>query len=200
MLKKVIKYTNFAGVEKTMEAYFHLGKPEIARIAADPAFLEEMNEAAAKQDKKVMLAKIEHFVRLAYGVRSEDGERFVKNDEVQDAFIQSAAYEEFLTELLTTETGFTEFIKGVLPAKAMKELQELIAKGEAPDPFKEPTEVQHSKAVLSEQAVTEAPDDRPAWERENRKPTRREAMLMPREELLKAFQQHPSLATDLNDA
>lgn len=193
MLKQVINYTNFNDEEKTREVYFHLGKPDIARIAANPRFLEEMQDAVIKQDKSAILAKIEYLVRLAYGVRSEDGERFIKTAEIQDEFMQSAAYEEFLIQLVTTEDGFTKFIQGVLPAKAMKELQEMINKGEVADPFKEPEKVIKTAAALSEQTVTEVPDDRPAWQRENRVPTKAELLAMPKEEMMLAFRTYPRL-------
>lgn len=199
MLKKTITYTNFNEEEKTRELYFHLGKMDMARVHADPTFLQEMERAASENDKKTMLEKIEYIVRLAYGIRSEDGEKFIKTKEIQDEFIHSAAYEEFLIDLLV-RGNFFEFVKGVFPPKVMKEIQDLAVKGKIQDPFAEPTVVNKSDAVLSEEKVEEAPDDRPKWQREERPPTRKELMLMPRDEMLEAFRKHPSLASELNDA
>lgn len=196
MLKKTISYTNFNDEPKTLEAYFHLGKADIARVAADPKFLQEMNEASRNQDTKMMLAKIEHLVRLSYGIRSEDGERFIKTDEIQDAFIHSAAYEEFIVQILTSENGFTNFIKGVFNAKVMKEIQDLAAAGKVPNPFAEPPNPISDKGVPLEPPIglNEAVEDvRPAWQRENRQPTRAELMKMPNTEMLMAFREHPSL-------
>lgn len=194
MLKKTIKYTNFNDEEKVQEVYFHLGKADITRIAADASVLQEMNEAAAQQDKKKMLATIERLVRMAYGVRSEDGERFVKTPEIQDAFIHSAAYEEFLMDVLTTENGFTNFIEGVFPPKVMKELRQTMETVELPEgmenPFREPLNPESNKG---EPAIE---DTRPNWLKENRKPTRQELLVSTKEEMLEAFRMHPGLSSE----
>jgi hypothetical protein len=190
VLKQTIKYTNFFEEEKERDLYFHLGRSDIARIAANPKFLEEMNEAAAKQDTKAMLEKIEYLVRLSYGVRTDDGEGFVKNEEVQNAFIHSAAYDEFLTQILTSVEGFTNFIKGVFPPKVMKEIQDLAKEGKINDPFAEPTTVTKSAAVLSEQ---------PAEKSEERLPTKKELREMSRDQLVEAFRKHPSLLNEITD-
>jgi hypothetical protein len=195
MLKKTITYTNFNEEEKTRELYFHLGKMDMARVHADPTFLQEMERAASENDKKTMLEKIEYIVRLAYGIRSEDGEKFIKTKEIQDEFIHSAVYEEFLIDLLV-RGNFFEFVKGVFPPKVMKEIQDLAAKGKIQDPFAEPTVVNKSAAALNEEKVEEAPDDRPAWRRERRKPTRKELQEMSKDEMVFAFQTFPELISE----
>lgn len=156
MLSRTIKYTNFNGEEKELIAYFHLGKADLARIAANPQFLEDMNQAVANKDTKTMLAKIEELVRLSYGVRSADGERFVKSKEVQDAFIQSAAYEELLLDLLTGDgTSFNQFIKGVLPPKLMEQLTQQIKEGKVKDPFADLPNPESNKGVALEPTYEE---------------------------------------------
>lgn len=201
MLKKTIEYTNFNDEEKTMEAYFHLGKADIARISADPTVLEDMKRATETNNTKLMLACIERLVRLAYGVRSEDGERFVKTQEVQDAFIQSAAYEEFLADLLGgTGANFSKFMTAVFPEKMMKELTKTnegaeafkMLKGEGSDEaqervkkfFAEPPNPESNKGTPAEE------DTRPAWVREKRKPNPKELRGMSKEEMMDAFSKY----------
>jgi hypothetical protein len=199
MLKKTIRYTNFNEEEKELVAYFHLGKADLTRIAADASFLEEMEAAFKSKDTKVMLAKIEHMVRLSYGIRSEDSERFIRTPEIQESFIQSAAYEEFVVSLLTEEGAMINFFKSVFPAKAIKEIQAMVDQGKVPDPFGDPNEVIKNAAALSEQKVEvdaegSIKDDRPAWMREHRAPSRKELREMTKEEMMRAFAQYPSLA------
>lgn len=199
MIKKIIKYTNFDGVEKTREVYFHLGKADMARVYADSDWLKELQDAAERRDTKVMLEKIEYMVRLSYGIRTEDGEGFKKTREIQDEFIHSAAYEEFIAQLLTEENGFPNFIKSVFPPKLIAEIQEMVKAGRVQDPFAEPTKVSKSASVLSETPVVvdangTVKDDRPAWMKEHRKPTQVELVEMPKNEMLQAFAQYPELA------
>ena len=51
----------------------------------------------------------------AYGVKSLDGKRFIKNDEVRDEFVQSEAYSELFMELATNAESASEFINGIIP-------------------------------------------------------------------------------------
>lgn len=208
MIKKTVKYTNFDGVEKTRDVYFHLGKADMARIHANTAFLEEMQAAAERKDTKVLLEKIEYMVRLSYGVRSEDGERFVKTKEVQDDFIHSALYEEFIIQLLTEDNGFPRFIKSVFPPKLIAEVQEMVRAGRIEDPFKEPANPKSNQGEPAKEetiaaakfndfgkpAVVEAEkfnivedkfhdENRPLYQRENRMPTDAELREMSNEEL-----------------
>lgn len=195
MLKRTIKYTNFNDEEKVMEAYFHLGKADITRIAANPEFLRVMEKASSEKDTKTMLEKIEELVRLSYGVRSEDGERFVKTREVQDAFIQSAAYEEFLADLVTGDgTNFTKFLQGVFPPKLMEQLRQRVKDGEMKDPFAElENPVSNTGVPLEPTYAEQAEAPRPAWLAENRVPSKAELMAMSNEEMVEAFRKYPGL-------
>lgn len=200
MLKKTIKYTNFNNEPKEMEVYFHLGKADIARLAADPEVLQAMNQAAVQNDQKKMLATIEHLVRMAYGLRSDDGERFVKSEAIADNFIQSAAYEEFLMEILSTTDGFTKFMKAVFPenmkAQVLGAMKQAAEEQGVPNPFAEPENPVSDKGVPAD----ENSEDQPAWIRENRKPSKHELLRMPRTEMLEAFRRHPSLTEEIGNA
>lgn len=191
MLTRTIHYTNFNDEPKNVVAHFHLGKADIARIAADPSFVQDMLKASREQDTKVMLEKIEHLVRLAYGIRSEDGERFIKNKEVQDAFIQSAAYEEFLLDLFQNEgANFNAFIQGVFPPKLMEQIMTRIKSGEVEDPFKNlPNPESNKGEPATEQTIAAAKFNdfgKPAYKAENRMPTDAELLDMTTDELREA--------------
>lgn len=213
MLTRTISYQNFNGEDKVLIAHFHLGKADITRIAADPTFLNEMNAAVANQDTKTMLAKIEELVRLSYGIRSEDGERFVKNKEVQDAFIQSAAYEEFIMDLVAGDgKSFNSFIQGVFPPKLMEMLAAKIKSGEVEDPFKNlPNPESNKGEPATEETIAAAKfndfgkpavvedkfhdESEPEWVRQNRIPTQAELVAMPRDEMLRAVSKYPEIVT-----
>lgn len=198
MFKTVVKYENFNGEEKERELYFHLSQDEIAELALDPKVLRDLAHAHQTDDRLGMLMAIRDLVKRAYGIRSEDGERFIKTPEQADLFLQSAVYEEFLGNIITTDGGFDKFLEGVLPSKLLQKAKEKIASGEistedalkgigVTDPFKEP------ENPISDKGVSAAEDDQPAWMRENRIPTKNELIAMSKTELLMAFRKHPNL-------
>ncbi len=184
MFSQTVKYTNFEGEEKERTLYFHLGQPEIAELSADPTLIRRMTKAQLEGDKLEMLLAIRDFVKKAYGVRSEDMERFVKSPEETEKFLQSAVYEEFLGALVTTEGAFDKFLEGVMPSKLMAQAKSQIASGEI-------NPVEAAKNLGIEIA---SQDNRPLWVREERPPTREELMGMDRPEMILAFQKHPGLS------
>lgn len=60
-----------------------------------------------------------HF-RVDYGEKSPDGKRFVKNQEIRDAFAQTNAYSDLFMELATDAKAAAAFVNGVIqqPKKA----------------------------------------------------------------------------------
>ena len=58
---------------------------------------------------------------MAYGEKSEDGERFVKSKELSDAFMQTEAYNQLFTSLLTDANKASKFINSVFPKELVEE-------------------------------------------------------------------------------
>ena len=136
MLRKEVKYVDFDGNERTETLMFNLTKTEALDIAFDlpDDIKKELNnvddesraqEAAVKiltqlGDKNIF-GFIKDFVAKAYGVKSEDGTRFIKTDEngkpMADTFKETLAYDAIVTELMSSnETAAMEFVNAVLPA------------------------------------------------------------------------------------
>ena len=57
----------------------------------------------------------------SYGVKSPDGRRFIKNQEVRDAFVQTEAYSQLFMELATNAQAASDFVAGIIPAKTDEE-------------------------------------------------------------------------------
>ena len=53
----------------------------------------------------------------AYGEKSEDGKRFVKNEKLSEGFAQTEAFSELFVELALNEDKAAEFVKGILPGE-----------------------------------------------------------------------------------
>lgn len=125
MLRREITYTDFNGEEKTDVFYFHLTKAEILEFNLSykgglTAFLEDMVK------EKNMAKLVEYFkklILLSYGERTASG-RFFKNQEIRDAFACTEAYSQLFMELATDANVGTEFVNGIVPKEAQKEIEE----------------------------------------------------------------------------
>ena len=89
MLKKVITYTDYNGVERTEEFLFNLSKAELMEMEMGTAGgLSSMIQGIV--DSKDIPAIVDIFKKLllkAYGKKSPDGRRFIKSDEISQEFV-----------------------------------------------------------------------------------------------------------------
>lgn len=118
MYKKMIKYTDYNGVEREEPHYFHLNKGEIILkvLSKNGGYQNYLNRLVSSNDQEEMLKVFNNYIDISYGVKSDDGLRFIKNDELLTNFKQSEAYSELIFELLTNEKSAQEFFDGILPA------------------------------------------------------------------------------------
>lgn len=117
MLKKTITYTDYNGNEQSDDFYFNLSKAELIEmeLGTEGGFIESVAKIGKEQNPNKLMAVFKNVVLKAYGEKSEDGKRFVKNDEIREAFEQSAAYDELFTELLTNADSAATFFNGIIP-------------------------------------------------------------------------------------
>lgn len=143
MIKQTITYTDFNDNEQTEDLYFHLSKTDLAdnidlrdELEALPKMLEgEPRELTIPETKRI-IEMVKRFMRISYGVRSEDGTRFKKNDEIWEDFTWTAAYDAFLYSLFVNPEKATEFLMGILPADLRSQAEEKIAETEKAKPKK----------------------------------------------------------------
>jgi hypothetical protein len=117
MLKRPITYTDFDDNEITEVFYFHLSKAEIVELEVS---YEDSMEAALKRiiasnDRAKLVAEFKKLILQAYGVKSADGKRFIKNEQDRQEFAQTAAYDALFMELATDANAAAIFVKGILP-------------------------------------------------------------------------------------
>ena len=134
MLKRMIKYTDYNGNPRTQEFYFYLNNKNLQELDAkyqeDGGFAGRFNLIINNFDKRKLLETFEDITVMAYGIKSEDGTKFIKNKQVQEDFLYSAAYEQLFNELTLGDDAsakLSDFLKKILPA----ELQAQIAKADA---------------------------------------------------------------------
>lgn len=127
MIKKTISYTDYDGNERVENFYFNMSKPELIEWqASESGGLEKkIEKISQEQDIKKIIELMKEIIQKSYGIKSDDGKRFIKNQEILDEFIQSEAYSELFMELATNSDAASEFINGILPKGLVEEAKKL---------------------------------------------------------------------------
>lgn len=117
MLKKQITFTDYNGVEKTETHYFNLSKAEIMEMEMSTVggFTEMCQKIIDTQDIPSIIKVFKDLIFKAYGEKSPDGRRFIKSEELSNAFSQTEAYSILFMELGTDAKAASEFINGIIP-------------------------------------------------------------------------------------
>lgn len=112
-----IKYRDYKGTEREEDFFFNLSPAEITEmeISKDGGMGENLRKIIAANDQSTISRIYKEIVLKAYGVVSDDGRRFIKNQEVVDAFVQSEAYSQFYMSLLLDQGKMEAFINNVIP-------------------------------------------------------------------------------------
>lgn len=120
MLKRSITYTDYNGGTRTEDFYFNLTQAEVTEmeLSVDGGLVEMINRIVAAQDGKQIIATFKDIILRAYGEKSPDGKRFIKNQELRDAFAQTEAYSILFMELATNADAAAAFVNGIVPAQA----------------------------------------------------------------------------------
>lgn len=136
MIKRTVTYEDFDGNQRTEELHFNLTQVELTEMAMDlpEGFLNSVedpskvdgNAAAAKLAEslggKGIFDFIKKLVLKSYGIKSEDGRRFQKSEELSNEFAQTLAFDAMIMELMQDDQVAAEFVNGVIPAKLADKL------------------------------------------------------------------------------
>lgn len=127
MLTKTVKYTDYNGNERTETLNFHLTKAEIAEmeLSMPGGMSVTIQRIIEAQDTKELIALFKDLLLRSYGVKSPDGRRFIKNDELREEFSQTEAYSEMFMELATDAKAASDFVNGIIPADMQEQLKNM---------------------------------------------------------------------------
>ena len=122
MLKKTVTYVDYNGMERTEDFYFNLSKAEVAEmeLSVEGGFSKMLEEIVASKDNVKIVSLFKQMVLKAYGEKSADGRRFVKSEEISQAFAQTEAYSEIFMELALNTDAAAAFVNGIMPANLDK--------------------------------------------------------------------------------
>lgn len=146
MLKKTVEYTNLMGNQVKKTLFFNLTQTEAVEFAMelpdevtktvgeDP----EVNVEAAslklvqKLGSKGVFGFVKNLVLKSYGIPSEDGDSFVKNEKIREEFEHSLAFDTLFMELMQDDNAAAQFVNGVLPAKLAEKAAQVTAANPQP--------------------------------------------------------------------
>lgn len=151
MLKKTITYEDFNGETITEDYFFHLSKAELVELemSHDGGLSASLQRIIDTEDAKNIIAEFKNIILTAYGKRSDDGRRFVKNQTLREEFESTEAYSALFMELVTDTDAAVEFINGIVPAGMTEEAVKLAGI----DPKATPLIVQENNADEREQLL-----------------------------------------------
>ena len=117
MLKKLIKYTDYDGRERSENFYFYMSKAELMEMELSTVggMQNLIQLIIDKQDIPKIMEAFKTIILKAYGEKSADGRRFIKSKELSEAFSQTEAYSNLYIELVTDADAASAFINGIVP-------------------------------------------------------------------------------------
>lgn len=117
MLKKTITYTDYDDKKQTDTLYFNLTAAELVEMQFGTVggFAEMCEQIVNTKDMPKLITLFKELILNTYGEKSADGKRFMKSEEISNAFAQTEAYSTLFMELATDADKASDFINGVMP-------------------------------------------------------------------------------------
>lgn len=117
MHKETIKYTDYNGTERKEDHYFNLNKAEIMEmeLGTTGGLDAKIKKITDTMDAPAIMKFFKDIILKSYGVKSDDGKRFIKSDELSKEFEQTEAYSELFMKLVTDDKAAAKFINETLP-------------------------------------------------------------------------------------
>ena len=117
MYKKVIKYTDYNGVEHEDTFYFNYSKAELIEmdLVHPEGFEAWINGLIKASDNEALVNLFKELILGSYGEKDPTGKRFIKSKELSEGFSQTEAYSELYMELITNTESAIEFVNGIVP-------------------------------------------------------------------------------------
>lgn len=135
MLTKEISYVDAAGNAVKEELYFNLTKAEITEMEYSvKGGLSAMIETiSTTKDIKVVIQIVKDIILRAYGEKYTDSKgimRFMKNDDIRDAFAATEAYSELFISFVKDPDALNAFIVAIMPLDMQKSIMDVVANKE----------------------------------------------------------------------
>lgn len=135
-----VTYEDFDGNTRTEELQFHMSKTELTNkvIGEYGMFDEAISKMIQIKDVTKLMLIVQDIIKSAYGKKSDDGKRFIKEDPatgrpLYKEFEESPAYDAVYEELASSVDNIMDFIRGIMPKDVQKQYDEEVKKIEGVD-------------------------------------------------------------------
>lgn len=124
MITREVTYIDYNGDEQTEKYYFDLTVPEMLELSFSSAGDIQSTLERLSNSRKVgeIFNIIQTLIFKSVGVKSDDGKRFVKNEDVLNDFKQSRGYESFLMKMMQDTDYASKFIEQLIPQDRIKQI------------------------------------------------------------------------------
>lgn len=124
---ETVEYTDYNGVERKEDFFFNLTKAELLEMEMGivGGFNAMVQRAIDAQDQPTLIATFKDLLLKSVGVKSADGRRFIKNDEVRADFKETEAYSILFMKYATDAEAASKFINGIVPKDLAQEAQQI---------------------------------------------------------------------------
>lgn len=124
MYKAILTYEDYNG-EKVKEArYFNLEESDIMRlmVSKNGNFINYLQRLLVTNQQTEVYQIFEDLIAMSYGVKSDDGKLFIRNQKVLEDFKSSRAYSTFIMSLITEDGVADAFINGIMPPAYIQQI------------------------------------------------------------------------------
>jgi len=124
MLTKEITYTDYDGNERKETFLFSLSKADLLEMQMSTAggMEKKLQKIIEAQDTTKVYEIIKDIIMRSYGVKSDDGRRFVKSKALSEEFSQTEAFSELVMELFSDQEKMVAFINGIIPQDVAQQI------------------------------------------------------------------------------
>jgi hypothetical protein len=136
LLKKSITYTDLNGDEVTESFFFHLSKADLVEmeVTFKGGLVKHLEEIVKSEDGAAIIQQFKDIILRSYGIKSDDGKRFIKSKMMTDDFLNSEAYSTLFLELCTDAGAAADFVNGIIPTGLSDDVTKLTATTIDPTP------------------------------------------------------------------
>lgn len=119
MYTKTIEYTDYNGGKRKEDFRFNLSEAEVLemQLSFNGGLDTLINRIIQAQDQPTIIKVFKTLILKSYGIKSDDGRRFIKSEEISNEFAQTEAYNKLFIELATNTKSAIEFVNGISPNK-----------------------------------------------------------------------------------